>query len=158
MEGAGRRSTSPPTCSPTWAVPSADGSVVYVACNRGGHVLEIDRADWSVRRKIAAGAGPYNLALAPGGALLVATLKSGAGVQFFDLETGESASITSSSTTLPHGVVISPDGRYAFVSVEGVGAEPGKVDIFDLKTFARVADVDVGQQAGGIVFLRMEPN
>ena len=53
-------------------------------------------------------------------------------------------------------VVVSPDSRYAFVSVEGVGAEPGKVDIYDLRTFERVADVEVGQQAGGITFWKME--
>ena len=56
---------------------------------------------------------------------------------------------------MAHGVATSPDGRYAFVSVEGVGSEPGKVDVFDLSTFQRVADVAVGQQAGGIAFWRM---
>jgi hypothetical protein len=64
--------------------------------------------------------------------------------------------LTPSSTTVTHGIVVSPDSRYAFVSVEGVGAEPGKVDIYDLWTFERVADVEVGQQAGGITFWRME--
>ena len=52
---------------------------------------------------------------------------------------------------------MSPDGRYAFVSAEGVGAEPGKVDIFDLDGFERIAEVEVGQQAGGIAFWRMVP-
>ena len=42
------------------------------------------------------------------------------------------------------------------MSVEGVGAEPGKVDIFDLRTFERVAEVAVAQQAGGIAFWKME--
>jgi len=37
-----------------------------------------------------------------------------------------------------------------------VGAAPGKVDVFDLKTFTRVGSVDVGQQAGGIAFWKME--
>jgi DNA-binding beta-propeller fold protein YncE len=56
-----------------------------------------------------------------------------------------------------HGVAVTPDSRYAFVSSEAVGAEPGKVDVYDLETFALVGSVDVGQQAGGIVFWRMEP-
>ena len=34
--------------------------------------------------------------------------------------------------------------------------EPGKVDVFDLSDFSRVGDVEVGQQAGGIAFWRME--
>ncbi len=52
-------------------------------------------------------------------------------------------------------MVVSPDSRYAFVSVEGKGAEPGKVDIYDLAKRERVASVAVGQQAGGIAFWKM---
>ncbi len=149
---------SPATCSPTWVVPASRGPSLFVACNRGNRVLEIDRASWSLTRTFETGAGPYNLALTPDDAILVATLKQGAGVEFIDLASGHSAATTPSSTTVTHGVAVSPDGRYAFVSVEGVGAEPGKVDIFDLSDFARVGEVEVGQQAGGIVFWRMDGN
>ncbi len=145
-----------PTCSPTWAVTTPDGGTIFVACNRADHILEIDYEDWKLRRRIPTGRGPYNLAMTPDGKTLVATLKQGAGVQFIDVESGESRAITESSTTITHGVVISPDSRYAFVSVVGVGAEPGPVDIFDLQTFALVADVPVSQQAGGIAFWKME--
>lgn len=154
-EEGGHDMAMQPTCSPTWSEPSADGSLVYVACNRGDEILEVRRDDWSLVRKFETGRGPYNLDVTPDGRLLVATLKQGAGVQFFDLATGRSLAVRETSTTVTHGVVISPDSRYAFVSVEGVGAEPGKVDIFDLETFERVADVEVGQQAGGIAFWRM---
>lgn len=51
-----------------------------------------------------------------------------------------------------HGVTISQDNRYAFLSVEGIGGEPGSVDIIDLKTNKRVAVVETGKQAGGIIF------
>jgi DNA-binding beta-propeller fold protein YncE len=145
-----------PTCSPTWAQPSADGSRIFVACNGADVVLEIDRESWSVTRRFETGRGPYNLAVSPDGRLLVATLKQAAAVQFFELESGASLTTMPSSTTVTHGVVVSPDSRYAFVSAEGVGAEPGKVDIFDLRSFERVAEVEVGQQAGGIVFWRMD--
>lgn len=147
---------SPATCSPTWVAPASRSPALFVACNRGNRILEIDRASWSLTRTFETGAGPYNLALTPDDAILVATLKQGAGVEFIDLASGRSAATTPSSTTVTHGVAVSPDGRYAFVSVEGVGAEPGKVDIFDLSDFARVAEVEVGQQAGGIVFWRMD--
>ena len=146
----------PAPCSPTWVVPARRGPSLFVACNRGDRILEIDRESWSLTRTFETGAGPYNLALTPDDRVLVATLKAGAAVQFLDLETGRSRATTPSSTTVTHGVAVSPDGRYAFVSVEGVGAEPGKVDIFDLADFARVAEVEVGQQAGGIVFWKME--
>ena len=153
--GAGD-SSAPAPCSPTWVVPARHGASLFVACNRGNRILEIDRESWSLTRTFETGTGPYNLALTPDDRVLVATLKQGAAVQFFDLETGRSKATAPSSTTVTHGVAVSPDGRYAFVSVEGVGAEPGKVDIFDLSDFTRVADVEVGQQAGGIVFWKME--
>jgi YVTN family beta-propeller protein len=145
-----------PTCSPTWAQPSADGARVYVACNKSDEILEIDTGSWSVTRRFTTGRGPYNLAVTPNGRLLVATLKQGAGVQVFDLATGQAIMTAKSSTTVTHGVTISPDSRYAFVSSEGVGAAPGKVDIYDLQARARAATVDVGQQAGGITFWKMQ--
>jgi DNA-binding beta-propeller fold protein YncE len=145
------------SCSPTWAQPSADGSKIYVACNKADTIIEIDRSTWSVSRKFATGRGPYNLAVTPDGKKLVASLKQGGGVQIFDLASGKSIMQEKSSTTVTHGVVISPDSRYAFVSNESVGARPGKVDIYDLQALARVASVDVGQQAGGIAFWKMSP-
>ncbi|MBK9690339.1 MAG: hypothetical protein IPO73_01390 [Gemmatimonadetes bacterium] len=75
----------------------------------------------------------------------------------FDLARGHSVMQAQSSTTISHGVAISPDSRYAFVSSEGVGAAPGTVDVWDLVALARVASVEVGQQAGGIAFWKMEP-
>jgi DNA-binding beta-propeller fold protein YncE len=97
----------------------------------------------------------YNLAVTPDGRLLVATLKQGSMVEIFDIAGGRSLARLKTSTTLAHGVAISPDSRYAFVSSEGVGAAPGKVDVVDLAAPAIVGTVDVGQQASGIAFWRM---
>ena len=55
-----------------------------------------------------------------------------------------------------HGVVVSPDDKYAFVSVEGIGSEPGTVEIIDLASQKVVASVDVAEGAAGIDFLRTE--
>ena len=147
---------TPPSCSPTWAQPSADGRKLYVACNKADEIVELDRESWTITRRIPTGRGPYNLAVSPDGRLLVATLKQGGSVQVFELSSGRSVLLEKSSTTLSHGVVVTPDSRYAFVSSEGVGSAPGKVDVYDLKTLARVGSVDVGQQAGGIAFWRMQ--
>lgn len=145
------------SCSPTWADTGPDGRRLYVACNRSDEVLEIDVQSWEVLRRFPTGRGPYNLEVTPDGATLVVTLKQGHAVEFIDLERGQTVTRTPTAATVVHGVAIAPDGRYAFVSVEGVGAEPGSVDVFELETFRRVADVEVGQQASGIAFWRMVP-
>jgi sugar lactone lactonase YvrE len=145
-----------PTCSPTWAQPSADGAHLYVACNASDEILVISVDDWTLEGRWSTGRGPYNLEVTPDGSLLIVTLKQGGGLELVDLRTGRSRGRADTSAPVTHGVVVSPDGRYAFVTVENVGMAPGKVDVFDLVTLERVASVGVGQQAGGIAFWRME--
>jgi DNA-binding beta-propeller fold protein YncE len=154
---AQRGAMKQPTCSPTWAQPGVKGDRIYVACNKSDEILEIDAKSWKVLRRFPTGRAPYNLGVTLDGRLLVSSLKAAAAVEFFDLAAGRSVATTPTSTKVVHGVAISPDSKYAFVSVEGIGAEPGKVDVFDLQTFERVASAEVGQQASGIVFWKMEP-
>jgi len=144
-----------PSCSPTWAEPSPDGREVYVACNASDEIVVVDVEGWTVDRTFPAGRAPYNLGITPDGRILVASLKGAGAVEFFDAASGESLAVVPSTTTVTHGVAVTPDSRYAFVSVEGKGAEPGKVDIYDLERLDLVASVEVGQQAGGIVFWTM---
>ena len=150
-----RHSMAPATCSPTWAQPSHDGRKIYVACNKADEILEIDRDSWTLSRRLPTGRGVYNLAVTADGRLLVATLKQGHMFEIFDRASGKSLARLKTSTTLAHGVALSADSRYAFVTSEGVGSAPGKVDVFDLRTLTRVGGVDVGQQASGIAFWKM---
>ena len=145
-----------PTCSPTWAQPSADGARVYVACNKSNEILEIDVGRWSLARQLPAADGVYNLAVTHDGALLLATNKRGQSVSVFELATGKEVARIPTKRRIVHGVVISPDDRYAFVSVEGIGSQPGTVEVIDLGTRAAVASADVGQMAGGIDFWKTE--
>jgi len=154
-DGAARRDAV--RCGPTWAVPSVDGKSVYVACNRNAEVLEIDRESWSVVRRFPTGAGPYNLDVTPDGNRLVVTYKGAQATGVIDLASGEVRSVAN-TRRLPHGVAISFDSRYAFISVEGIGGEPGTVDIIDLNHATLAASVDVGKQAGGIGFWKFVPS
>jgi len=145
------------SCSPTWAQPSADGKKVYVACSKANDVVEVDAATWAMTRRINAGEGVYNLAATRDGRLLVATNKRGQSVSVIDLRSGKEAARIPTSRRIPSGVAISRDDRYAFVTLEGVGSEPGTVEVIDLATLKRVAAVDVGQMAGGIDVWTTEP-
>jgi DNA-binding beta-propeller fold protein YncE len=144
------------SCSPTWAQPSSDGSFVYVACNKSSEIVEVGAKTWKITRRIAAGPGVYNLAVTKDGRL-IATNKRGPSVSVFDLKSGKELARIPTKRRVVHGVVVSPDNRYAFISVEGVGSEPGTVELIDLEALKTVAAVEVAQQAAGIDFLRTEP-
>ncbi|GLC25622.1 hypothetical protein rosag_21350 [Roseisolibacter agri] len=137
-------------CSPTWAQPSADGRSVFVACNKTSEIVEVDVASWSLKRRIPTGEGVYNLAATRDGKLLVGTNKRGQSVSILDAVTGKELARVPTRRKVVHGVAISPDDRYAFVSVEGIGSEPGTLEVIDLQTRQRVASADVGQMAGGV--------
>lgn len=143
------------SCSPTWAQPSMDGSSVYVACNGSSEIVEVDTNAWAVKRRIPASAGVYNLAVTKDNRL-VTTNKRDQSISIFDLATGREIAHLKTKRRVLHGVVVSPDNRYAFISVEGVGSEPGTVEIIDLEAMKTVTTVDVAPEAAGIDFLRME--
>jgi DNA-binding beta-propeller fold protein YncE len=144
------------SCSPTWAEPSADGRSVWVACNKSNDLVEVDVGTWAMKRRVPAGDGIYNLAASRDGRLIVGTNKRAQSVSVVDAASGRELARIATTRRVPSGLVISPDSRYAFVTQEGVGSEPGTVDVIDLRTLARVASVDVGQQAGGIDFWKSE--
>ncbi len=142
-------------CSPTWVEPGQGARanrVVYVACNKNREILEVDTDSWEVSRRFATGKAPYNLEVTADGARMVATLKGEQAVAVFDLESGEEIGRVGTSRPVTHGVVASPDGRYAFVTNESVGSVPGTLDVIDLETLELVATVELGHQSGGIDF------
>ena len=141
---------------PTWVTrPTHDGRV-YVTGNNVSKIFEVDLAAWRVQRVFETGAGPYNLDLTTDGTMLVATYKGGDAVGFWDLERGREFARTGTSRTIPHGVVVTPDGEYAFVTLEGVGSDPGTVEVYQVATGERVGAVDIGKQAGGIAFWKTD--
>lgn len=144
------------TCQPTWAQPSVDGKRVFVACNKSNEIVEVDSGSWTLVKRIPAANGAYNLGVTPDGKLLVATNKRDASASIFDIASGKELAKIPTKRKVVHGVTISPDSRYAFVTVEGVGEEPGTVEIIDLEARKGVASVDTPPQAAGIDFWKVE--
>jgi len=157
---AGGHGLEPPkpgdkSCSPTWAQPSADGKSVFVACNKSDEIVEVDATSWKVTRRIAARPGVYNLAVTKDGRL-ISTNKRDQSVSIYEVNSGRELARIPTKRRVIHGVVVSPDNRYAFISVEGVGSEPGTVEVIDLNSLKTVATVDLPQQAAGIDFFRID--
>jgi DNA-binding beta-propeller fold protein YncE len=144
------------TCVPTWAQPSNDGSEVYVACNKSNDIIAVNVASWKMARRFPAGTGVYNMAMTKDGRL-VATNKRGQSVSIFDPKSGKELVRLPTKRKVVHGAVVTPDNRYAFISVEGVGSDPGTVEVIDLDSMKTVGTLDVPQQAAGIDFWKTEP-
>jgi DNA-binding beta-propeller fold protein YncE len=143
------------TCVPTWAQPSNDGEEIYVACNKSNEIAVVDVASWKLSRSFPTGNGVYNLAMTKDGRL-IATNKRGQSVSVFDPKTGKELANLPTKRKVVHGAVVSPDNRYAFISVEGVGTDPGTVEVIDLQSLKTVTTIDVPEQAAGIDFWQTE--
>lgn len=153
-------SSSDEVCSPTWVEPAQGargGRFVYVACNKSDQVLEVDVGRWEVVRRFATGAAPYNLEATTDGTRLLVTLKGEQGLAAYDLESGALLGRAGTSRPVTHGVVATPDGRWAFVSNESVGSVPGTLDVIDLETLRVAYTIELAHQSGGIDFWQPPP-
>jgi len=159
MQGMPGHGSEPPkpgdnSCSPTWAEPSVDGASVFVACNGSSEIVEVNANTWTLVRRIPARAGVYNLEVTHDGQRLIATNKRDQSVSIYELKSGRELVRLPTKRKVLHGVVVSPDDRYAFVTVEGIGSEPGTVEVIDLTALKTVATLDVGPGAAGIDFYK----
>ena len=107
-------------------------------------------------RRIPAGPGVYNLGITKDGKKLIATNRRDQSVSIFDTASGRELARLPTRRNVVHGVAVTPNHRYAFISVEGIAADPGTVEVIDLQTLKTVATVDVAPQAGGIDFWKMQ--
>lgn len=146
---------SMPVAKPTWAHPHPNKPLVYVANNGSDEIVEVNTEKWEIERRFSTGKAPYNLEVSDNGKLLVASYKGEGATGVWDLEKGEELAKIKNSRMVTHGVTISPDSKYAFISVEGRQGEPGSVDVIDLNELSMVDYVEVGKQAGGIYFWKM---
>ena len=146
-----------PAVKPTWASPNPERSHVYVAGNGNDKIYVIDTETWTLSNVWdSPGRAPYNLEPTHRGDRLVVTYKGDGAVGIWDIESGEQLKKIQNSRKVTHGVVISPDDRYAFVTSEGIGGEAGTIDIVDLESLEIVDTVEVGKQAAGIAFWKIE--
>ena len=148
--GGGHEMAGMVACAPTFVSVSPDDRRLYVACNTGNTLQEWDAASLTRIREVPVGHGAYNVEASPDGKLVIVTNKKDRSVSILDA--GSLAELARVPTSKPvvHGVAYSPDGRYAYISSESVGADPGAVDMIDLGTRRVVTSVPVPLQPTGI--------
>lgn len=141
---------------PTWVTPHPTNGMAYVAANGAAQVLEIDLKAWKVVRKWDCGKGPYNIDITPDGKKLIVSYKSEGATGIWDIEKGVELAKVPNTNSVTHGVAVSKDSKYAFISVEGKGDDKGRMDVIDLNTLKVVDTAFLGKQAGGIAFWKQE--
>jgi YVTN family beta-propeller protein len=139
-----------PDCLPTYVSVSPDGRSAYVACNHSGELQIRDARTLALQARVQAGAGAYNVEPSPDGRLVLVTNKKAQSVSVIDAATRRELARVPTSKSIPHGIAYSPDGRYAFVTCESVGTDPGAVDAIDLATLERIASLPLPLQPTGI--------
>jgi len=150
--GAGS-STMPgqnPDCLTTYVSVSPDDRFLYLACNHGNELQVRDAATFELVRRLPTGAGAYNVEPSADGRWVLVTNKKDRSVSVFATATWTEAARIPTTKRIPHGIAFSPDGRFAFVTQESVGTDPGAVDAIDLRTLTRVATLPIPLQPTGI--------
>jgi len=137
-------------CQPTFVSVSADDRSLYVACNHGNTLQVWDAASFTPVKEIAAGTGAYNVEPSPDGKWVIVTNKKAQSISLFDAKSLAEVERIPTTKKIVHGVTWSPDSRYAFITQESIGADPGAVDMLDLTTRKVVASVPVPAQPTGI--------
>jgi DNA-binding beta-propeller fold protein YncE len=143
------------SCAPTFVAVSPDDRTLYAACNHGNSLQVWDAASLTRRTEIPLGAGAYNVEPSPDGRWVIVTNKKAQSFSLVDARSLAEVARVTTTKKIVHGVAYSPDGRYAFISQESIGADPGAVDMFDLTTKRLVATVPVPAQPTGVAVLKV---
>jgi len=149
----GTTPTAAPDCSPTFVSVSPDDRRLYVACNHGNTLQVLDAASLELVQEIPVGAGAYNVEPSADGRWVIVTNKKAQSVSLIDAQSLKEVARIPTSKPLPHGVAYAPDGPWAFISAESVGADSGAVDVVDLTSRKRIASIAVPRQPTGIAIL-----
>jgi len=149
-----RRAALHDACMPTFVSVSPEDTRLYVACNHSDELMVLDARTLDLVKAIPAGHGAYNVEPSPDGKWLIVTNKKDQSVSLIDAATLAEVARIATTKPFPHGVAYSPDSRYAFISQESKGVDPGAVNVIDLQTKASVASVAVPLQPTGITILR----
>ena len=141
-------------CAPTFVSVSKDDQTLYVACNHKGTLQVWDALTLTMRKEIQVGAGAYNVEPSPDGRVVVVTNKKAQSVSIIDARTLKELARVPTTKKIVHGVAFSPDSRYAYITQESIGADPGAVDVIDLTTLTKVSTTPVPAQPTGIAILQ----
>ena len=140
-------------CSPTFVSVSGDDKRLFVACNAANTLQVWDAGTLRQIKEIPVGKGAYNVEPSPNGKFVLVTNKKDQSVSVIDAARLSEVARIPTSKRIVHGIAYSPDSRYAYISCESIGIDPGAVDVIDLASRTRVSTVPIAGQPTGITVL-----
>jgi YVTN family beta-propeller protein len=150
---------------PYQTVMTRDNKRVYISCQQSNEVRVINRDSMKVVKVLSVGAWPLILAISPDNRFVYSANRNSNGVSV--IRTADDSVVTTISGVgpNPHGIDITADGHFAYVSCENVsdpipphhptaGSKiPGYVTVIDLWTNQVVKQIEIGAFAAGVAVI-----
>ena len=141
-------------CAGTFVSVSPDDKTLYLACNYGNSVQVWDAAALTLVKEIPVGIGAYNVEPSPDGSIGIVTNKKDQSFSILDLKALTELARIKTTKKIVHGVAFSPDGKFAYVSQESIGSDPGAIDVVDLATRKVTSSIAIPAQPTGITIFK----
>jgi YVTN family beta-propeller protein len=140
----------------TWDVPTVpeainvtpDGKEVWVGSNATFKVTVIDPATGTMVTAAEGVQFPYRMAFTPDAKTAIIPDARGDEVRFIDRATKKELGRLALAGMGPQGIIISPDGRYAFQSL----SRGARVAVIDIATRTVIRQIDAGETPDGVAY------
>ena len=151
---------------PYQTVMTSDNKYVYVSCQQSNEVRVVDRDSMKVVKVIAVGTWPLILAISPDNAHVYSANRNSNDVSVIQTSDNTVETTIPNVGPNPHGIDITTDERYAYVSCENVtsiipphhpttGSKvPGFVSVIDLTTNQVIKTFEVGAFVAGVAVVQ----
>ncbi|TLY33584.1 MAG: YncE family protein [Ignavibacteria bacterium] len=151
---------------PYQTVMTPDNKFVYVSCQLSNEVRLVSRDSMAVVKVIPVGRYPLILAISPDGRYVYSANRNSNSVSVIRTGVDSVVETIADVGPQPHGIDITADGRFAYVSCENVTAAvpphhptsgskvPGFVAVVDLAINQVVKTIEVGAFAAGVAVVQ----
>jgi len=131
---------------------NSTGTQTWLGSNETGKVYVVDLPGWKLIDSMQTGGMPYRIGFNPGGTVAVVTNPTSDEIRFFDPSTRQPLGVLSvkgDPSTQPEGLTMSPDGKTAWVTLNG----SNEVVEIDLASRAIRRRFPVGAGPDGIAYV-----
>ncbi len=132
---------------PEGVAVTADGTLFYVTCESGGDIFVIDATSYTVVAHFKVAPRPRSVDFLPGAAVAFIPSESAGQLNVIDSSQFKLLKVIAlPAGSRPMRVLVSPDGRYVYVS----NGRAGTVAVFDARSYGLIASAKVGARPWGM--------